>query len=72
MSQEAFDKLMQARDEAVSRLASISNYVKTHEADSAADDLTTNDEYEAAIDRVVSAQQNIRDFSNNLEKRKRS
>src|SRR5208282_5208484 len=50
--QETFHKLMRIRDEAVSRLASIWNYVNTHPADDAADDTATDDDYEAAIGAV--------------------
>jgi hypothetical protein len=60
--QGTFDKLMHARDVAVSRLASIWNYADTHPADDAADDTATDDDYEAAIGTVISAHQSIHDF----------
>lgn len=69
--QETLDKLMRARDDAVSQLASIWNYIHGYSADDTNDDVATDDDYEAAIDRVVSAHLSIHNFLDQIEKRKR-
>lgn len=65
---ETFAELMRARDVAVFRLTSVANYVRAVPPDDHADDIATDDEYEAAIAAVVSAQQGILDFLAGLEK----
>lgn len=60
--QETFDGLMRARDGAVFRLASVSNYVRAIPAADRADDVATDDEYETAIAGVISAHDAVLDF----------